>query len=114
MGDAFLMPWEGGDNVIRGTTPTHIFTIPFEVSLAKEVRVTYGQDDNVIVTKTEEDCDLSGNQIKLMLTQADTFLFDSKRPVQIQLRILTVDNKVMASKVKTVDVLKCLDSEVLA
>lgn len=75
--------------MIRGTTPTHTFEIPFNTSMIASVRVVYAQDDAVIVTKCTEDCIFDGNTINVTLTQEDTLKFDCKKCVQIQLRVLT-------------------------
>lgn len=99
--------------MIRGTTPTHIFTIPIDTSLIKEVRVAYAQDDVALVIKTTEDCSLADKTITTTLTQEDTFTFDCRKPVQIQLRVLTTGGKVFNSLVEIVGVSKCLSNEVL-
>lgn len=100
--------------MIRGTTPTHVFTIPFDTALIKELKVVYAQDDIPLVFKKKTDCVFNERQIILSLTQEDTFLFDSEKPVELQLRVLTNDNKALNSKVKKISVGKCLDSEVLS
>lgn len=98
----------------RGTTPLHTFTIPFDTSLLDCVKVVYAQDDKVILEKKNEGCVLDGNTVKVTLTQEDTFLFDCrKRIVQIQVRVLTLNNEALASEVLRVPVEKCLDNEVL-
>ena len=100
--------------MIRGTTPTHTFKIPFDTNSISEVRVIYAQDDVVIFTKTEDDCVLEGDSIIVTLTQEDTFKFNHKRSVQIQLRVLTAKGEVLSSVIENVGVSKCLDDEVLA
>ena len=99
--------------MIRGTTPTHTFTIPFEVSEIKTVKITYAQDDVVVCEKTMSDCELTGTTISTVLTQEDTFKFDHTKDVQIQLRILTISGQALASIVEKVGVSRCLDDEVL-
>lgn len=99
--------------MIRGTTPTHTFNIPFEAGMIKECRIIYAQDNEVIVKKDNSKCILEGTTIKVTLTQEDTFKFDNLKPVQIQLRILTKSGEVFASIVENVGVSKCLDNEVL-
>ena len=99
--------------MIRGTTPTHTFTIPFDVSGIKTVKIIYAQDDVVIVEKLTESCVLDGMSIKTTLTQEETLKFDHKKAVQIQIRILTSGGTALASIVEQVGVSKLLDSEVL-
>lgn len=97
--------------MIKGTTPTHTFTIPFDVSGIEKVKIIYAQDDVVVCEKT--DCVLKGTTIQTTLTQEDTLKFDHKKAVQIQLRILTAGGQALASVIEKVGVSKCLDNEVL-
>jgi hypothetical protein len=101
--------------MIRGTTPTHTFNIPFDTSLVDEVKITYAQEDEIVLTKGTSDCVLDGSTIQVTLSQEDTFKFDqNKFSVQIQLRILTKSGEVLASIIEHVGLSKCLDDEVLA
>lgn len=97
----------------RATTPTHIFTLPFETSLLKTVQITYQQFGKNILQKTEVDCTMTKNAIKLELTQEETLLFAPTAEVHIQLRVMTNDGKVMASKIEKKQAKACLDEEVL-
>ena len=99
--------------MIRGTTPTHIFNIPFEASTLYSARVVYKQG-MVEIRKEAEDITLSGNQIKVTLTQEDTLKFDHHLPVKIQLRVKTNTGKALSTKPRMVSVDECLDGEVLA
>lgn len=99
--------------MIRGTTPTHTFTLPFDVSLVKEIRILYAQKENVLFKKETEDCVMEGNTVSATLTQQDTFKFDCKNHVQIQLRVLTTSGQVLSSAIKHVAVGTCLDNEVI-
>jgi hypothetical protein len=99
--------------MIRGTTPTHIFNIPFDTSLVDEVKVTYAQDDVVVLEKHTVDCTLEGATISVTLTQEDTFLFNCKKAVEVQIRVLTINGEAFASIVEKIGVSKCLDNEVL-
>lgn len=98
--------------MIRGTTPTHIFKLPFETAMCNKVKIVYAQNDVVIFKKAAEDCDMDGDTISLELTQEETLMFDCKKPVQIQLEILTGGGDVLKSLIKLVSVGKCLDEEV--
>ena len=99
--------------MFRATTPTHIFALPFDTSQLKEIRVTYAQGGETILSKTEADCTLNGKEIRIQLTQEETLLFKPER-VYIQLRVLTTDGNVMASNIATVYADNCLDEEVLS
>lgn len=98
----------------RGTTPTHTFKIPTDISsIIKEVKITYSQNDKEILVKRTKDCTISGVKIITKLSQEDTFLFDCTMYVYIQLRILTVSGDCVKSKLMRETVGKCLDEEVL-
>lgn len=99
--------------MIRGTTPTHTFNIPFDTSLVDEVKILYAQDDVVVIEKTTADCTLDYKKISVTLTQEDTFAFDCKKAVEIQLRVLTTAGEALATVPEKVGVTKCLDNEVL-
>lgn len=98
----------------KGTTPTHIFKLPFDSSMVKECKITYAQDDVIVLEKFTEDCTLEGEYITTTLTQEETFLFNHKRTVQIQLRVLTTAGDALASDISSVSVRQCLDEEILA
>ena len=79
-----------------------------------EVKVTYAQEEEIVLIKGTSDCVLDATAIKVTLSQKDTFLFDSEKSVQVQLRILTKSGEALASVVEHIGVAKCLDNEVLA
>lgn len=60
----------------RGTTPTHTFTLPFDIPEGSAVRVVYAQNDIVLVERTTETCTIEGNKVTLRLTDKETLLFD--------------------------------------
>ena len=108
--------------MLQGTTPTHIFNAPCDTSTIAIVRVIYSQqkdktDKNSkfypIFVKTNDDCVLENKQVKVTLTQEDTFKFDHELPVKIQLRILTNTNEALASIPKKVGVVECLEDVVM-
>lgn len=98
--------------MIRGTTPTHYFNLPFEASLVDKARVIYHQWGKEILRKETEDFKMEGNTISVSLTQEETFLFDCT-PVILQLRVRTTSGEVMNTKMITVSSEDCLDCEVL-
>ena len=102
-----------GEYMRIGTTPTHKFTIPINTDVVKEVEVTYCQANKIILQKHIGDCQLEGNAIKTTLTQEDTFLFDEKQNVEIQVRVLDLNGAAFASNIMCVDAKRCLSKEVL-
>lgn len=100
--------------MIRGTTPTHTWELPFDVSLIAEARVLYAQDGKLLLKKTTEDCIMEGKTLKVTLSQEDTLNFDDKKNVEIQLRVLTTDRKSLATTPVKKDIGEVLDDEVIA
>lgn len=97
----------------RGTTPTHTFTIPIDVSLIKRLKIIYVQNNETILTKELDDCDVENNMLNVTLTQEETFEFDHGKPVELQMRILTLGGDAIASHIRKVGVERLLDKEVL-
>lgn len=99
--------------MIRGTTPTHIFKIPFDTANLKEVRIFYAQNKKVIVEKTTENCVMEENKITVKLTQEETLRFSHMKNTEIQLKVMTTDGTVMATHPLQVHVCEILKDEVL-
>ena len=98
---------------MRGTTPTHVFTLPFETALVKAVKVTYAHNGQIVLEKETVDCEMEGNDIKLKLTQEETLLFDNNQLVQIQVRVLTQDGDALRSVIYHCHTGILLDDEVM-
>lgn len=99
--------------MIRGTTPTHTFKLPFDTSIVKEVMVIYAQNEKEVFHKDTFDCELNGKEIIVTLSQEDTLKFNHRQNVQIQVRVLTDDDVALASQIKEITIQNCLNSEVL-
>lgn len=105
--------------MIRGTTPTHKFELPFEVSILKDLRIsymqnTYGQNDNrLLIDKKMTDCTLDGNTVLVKLTQEETLKLKHGMEVKIQIKVLTTEGDVLASTVYKKTVKEVLNEEVL-
>lgn len=98
--------------MIPGSTPTHVFTIPFDTVHLKGIRIIYSQNDKILLIKTMEDCTLEDQKILLQLTQEETYLFERGVTAEVQLRLLTSDNTCLTSVVKKFGVAKHLEDEV--
>ena len=62
----------------RGTTPTYMFTLPDEVDLtiANKIFATFSRmDDTEILTKTDEDLEVTTHSVGVYLTQEETLAF---------------------------------------
>ena len=67
----------------RGTTPDQIFTLPFGKEIIKNLRITYTQNKEKILTKTLKDVEIEKNDIRFVLTQEETFKFSEKDTVSV-------------------------------
>lgn len=99
--------------MICGTTPTHVFVLPFDVDLIKSIRIIYAQAGEVVMTKENEDLQLEGNSVRYKLTQEETLAFDDSKRVEIQVRVLTVDGDALASDIYSVFAERCLERSVI-
>lgn len=77
--------------IYRGTTPTHIFSFPFDPNELSSIYITYTQRGNIIIEKTIDDIefDTVEETMKVTLSQEDTLAFFGANP-----RIRTVDTTV--------------------
>ena len=102
--------------MIRGTTPTLLFNLPFSADVIKSAEITIKYVDEfkkVLIMKTLNDCELGETSIATRLTQEETLQFPAPAIVEVQLRILTTDDIVMATKPKEVTVEKLLAEDVI-
>ena len=73
--------------MIRGTTPHIEFTLPFDVSPATEIWVTFSQNNSEVFTIVKKDLTIEKNVIDCRLTQAQTLAFKSGLYAEIQIRV---------------------------
>ena len=87
-----------------GTTPELVFNLPFNTSIIKKLYVTFkDRNRNVVLEKTETDCTIKDNTVKLELSQEDTLMFEKRTKARVQLRVKTTDDKALKSNVFTID-----------
>lgn len=87
--------------MIRGTTPTITFHIPFDTSEIDALSVAFAQKGEVVINKDLDAVALDGNSIIVNLSETDTLMLDaSKVFVEMQIRIRMGD-KAMASQIMT-------------
>lgn len=99
--------------MIQGTTPTHKFSLPFEASCIKAVRIAYEQKGKILLTKELRDCKPEQNGLTTQLTQEETLKFDANVNVRVQLHVLTNNDEALASKPISVPVYVLLDKRVI-
>ena len=94
--------------MIRGTTPTLTFNLPFDTSVVKSAYLTIrclGEE----IEKSITDSELGETSISFTLTQEETLKLPKSRRAKIQLRILTKGGDALATtiyEVEVADVLK--------
>lgn len=101
--------------IIRGSNPTHTFTLPVDANLCAKLRALYAQDGKTVL-KIENDRFTRSdteNKVSCTLTQRETLMFDCTKHCDVQLRILTTGGDSLVSVVEKVTVGRCLDNEVL-
>lgn len=101
--------------MIAGTTPTHTFKFPSQVSISEiaELRVTYEQGGNIVLQKHKKECTLGTDSVVVKLTQEESLRFASNVPVRIQLKVRTKGGDVLVSKMTRMQVHVVLDKEVI-
>lgn len=97
----------------RGTTPKHVFTLPFEKEEVSDLRITYSQEKTKILTKQLTDIEFDKNDIILKLTQEETLQFKANKEVSVQIKIKTSQGEVFNSDFIIMRVDETLDEGVM-
>lgn len=100
-------------SMIRGTTPTLEFTLPFEVSLLEDAYVTLAQKGVEILSKCLHECSCGENKLVVTLKQEETLLLCCNYKTEIQIRVKTADGMALASNIITVDTERILKDGVI-
>lgn len=99
--------------MIRGTTPTLEFTLPFDTSVLAEAFVTISQNDEVVLDKQLTECNCSEQKLSVRLTQEETLKLDCDCKTEIQVRIRTHDGESLASDIAVVSTERILKDGVI-
>ncbi|MFR5840650.1 MAG: hypothetical protein ACLUFC_08800 [Anaerobutyricum hallii] len=101
--------------MIRGTTPTLEFTMPFDTSLIAELYITITQNNATALEKTLSDCNCNDTSVSLTLTQEDTLRLEQKpySDSEMQIRVRTVAGEVLASNIMRIYVGRILKDGVI-
>jgi hypothetical protein len=89
--------------MIRGTTPTIVYTLPIEGDL-QEIWFTIQQNRKNIIEKTIDDFQVSGNVAKLTLSQEETLAIKAGTPFKYQARFLTKSGKSFAHEIRQTNI----------
>ena len=99
--------------MIRATTPTHTFNIPFASEIISDILVTYKQGEKIVLEKRKADLTNSGTEWSYRLTQSETASFTAGEAVLIQIRVTTLGGEAVASDIYKLAVNQVLNDEVL-
>lgn len=99
--------------MIRGTTPTLEFAIPFDTSVLSEAWVTLSQNNVVILNKELKDCTCDDRKLSVRLTQEETLKLDCNCKTEIQIRAKTKEGDALASDIITVNTDRILKDGVI-
>ena len=102
--------------MIKGTTPTLHYNLPFSTDLIKSAEIVVEYVDankSVKIIKTLNDCVLGDNCISTSLTQEETLQLPAPSTVNIQLRVLRTDELALATEVQKVSVKRLLKEDVI-
>ena len=105
--------------MIRGTTPTYTFALSIDSASIRAIWITFKQaiklDEDKVLTKTMDDgISYNGNTVSLTLTQEETLSFKENIPIEIQGKVFTTDEKVMATSIIKDNCERILCEEVMA
>lgn len=99
--------------MIRGTTPTLEFTIPFDTDLLAEAWVTLSQNKEVVLNKELEECSCDRRKLSVQLTQEETLTLNCDCKTEIQVRVRTQAGDALASDIITVSTDRILKDGVI-
>ena len=99
--------------MIRGTTPTLEFAIPFDTDALAEAWVTLSQSGEVILNKELCDCAVDKRKLSVRLTQEETLKLKCDCITEIQVRVRTLESEALASDIIRVDTDRILKDGVI-
>ena len=99
--------------MIRGTTPTLDFSLPFGTEQLAEAYVTIVQNGIVVIDKSLQQCILEDNVITIKLTQEETLQLQCQYIAEAQIRAKTIYGEVIASNVMRIPVERILKDGVI-
>lgn len=99
--------------MIRGTTPTLTFKLPFDCADIDILNISFAQYDTVVLEKDFYDCNVKGNEISVTLTEDDTLKFDcAETYAEVQIRV-GIGEQRLASQIMKISVERILKDGIL-
>lgn len=99
--------------MIRGTTPTLEFVIPFDTGQLAEAFVSLSQNEVVIIDKALTECQCNGDKLIVRLTQEETLKLECDIVTEIQIRARTLEGEAIASQIIKVNTERILKDGVI-
>ena len=84
--------------IIRGTTPTLTFGLPFEADLLETGFVIIQQQSATVIEKELSACECSGRTVSAKLTQEESLKLSSDQNAEIRLVVKTVSGDRLETK----------------
>ena len=100
-------------SIIRGTTPTLEFVLPFDAETLVDAYVTISQNDVVVIDKPLTDCQCEERKLFVTLTQEETLKLDCNCLSEIQIRAKTMGGEAIASNIIRTDTGRILKDGVI-
>lgn len=82
--------------MIRGTTPTLIFNVDVDLRNAPKVSLTFRQKGRNVLVYDESALTIEADKVTLVLGEEDSAKLYMKSPLQLQLKALTSDGRVIS------------------
>jgi hypothetical protein len=86
------------EEIVRGTTPTISYSLPFSSDLLAEAFVTVEQRDAIVIEKELSACERTGNTLTARLTQDDTLSLKAGTLTKIRLVVKTTSGDRLETK----------------
>ena len=101
--------------MIRGTTPTLEFALPFEVDLIAEAYVTISQNQSVVIDKSLSELTCAGKTLTVKLSQEDTLKLQQSefKPAEVQICVRMKSGDALASDIMRLHVGRILKEGVI-
>lgn len=93
------------------STERHTLTFPIDLENVEGVKITYTQNEDIVIVKEKDDVTINGKKIIVTLSEAETKLFEPEIPVEIQAKIKR-DGQVIPTQIKRVAVKRMLNTDI--
>ena len=93
------------------STERHTLTFPIDLENVEGVKITYTQNEDIVIVKEKDDVTINGKKIIVTLSEAETKLFEPQTPVEVQAKIKR-DGQVIPTQIKRVAVKRMLNTDI--